>query len=155
MMNLKIPNPFNAPVFHEETVKSTMDVSRLLAARGEPHGAVITADFQTAGRGRGGKRSWNMDRKTNLPFTVLLRYPNIKAVPVALTLRVGLAAALAIEDFAPSLSGVLKIKLPNDIMIGPKIAAGILAETDGETVHIGVGINVAQKEFPGVLKKRP
>jgi hypothetical protein len=46
MKRLNISNPFNAPVYHEETVVSTMDVSRALAANGERHGAVITADFQ-------------------------------------------------------------------------------------------------------------
>jgi BirA family biotin operon repressor/biotin-[acetyl-CoA-carboxylase] ligase len=154
MVALEIPNPFNAPVYHEETAVSTMDISRQLAAMGEPHGTVIAVDFQTAGRGRGKERSWDMDRKLNLPFTILLRYPAIEAIPAALTLRAGLAAALAIEDFVPPLSGAVKIKWPNDIMIGCRKAAGILAQADEGNVHIGIGINVGQKEFPGVLKNK-
>ena len=153
MKRLSVHNPFNAPVYHEETVGSTMDISRILARNGEPHGTVITADFQTAGRGRS-ERSWNMDKNTNLPFTILLRYLNIEAIPAALTLRAGLAAALGIEDFAPSLSGAVKIKWPNDIMIGSKKAAGILAEAEAGNVHIGIGINVGQKEFTGDLNKK-
>jgi len=153
-MTLDIPNPFNAPVYHEETTVSTMDISRRLAAMGESHGTVIMADYQTAGRGRGKERSWNMDRKLNLPFTILLCYPAIEAIPAALTLRTGLAAALAIEDFAPLLCGAVKIKWPNDIMIGGGKAAGILAQADEGNVHVGIGINVGQKEFSDVLKNK-
>jgi BirA family biotin operon repressor/biotin-[acetyl-CoA-carboxylase] ligase len=154
MITLEISNPFNAPVYHEETAASTMDISRRLAAMGEPHGTVIMADFQTAGRGRGKGRSWDMDSKLNLPFTILLRYPAIEAIPAALTLRAGLATALAIEDFALPLCGAVKIKWPNDIMIGGGKAAGILAQADEGNVHIGIGINVGQREFSGNLKNK-
>jgi len=161
MTKLKVRSPFDAPVYHEETVTSTMDVSRSLSDSGEPHGTVITADFQEAGRGRGQDRSWQMNRFENLPFTVLLRYPRIEDIPSALTLRVGLAVSLAIEDFAPSLRGKVKVKWPNDIMIDvndtkieSKKAAGILCEAAGGTVHIGVGINVAQRELPVHLREK-
>jgi len=154
MTTLKIHNPFNAPVYHEETVTSTMDVSRRLAAEGEPHGTVITADFQEAGRGRGQSRIWQMNRGENLPFTILLRYPRIEDIPQALTLRTGLAVSLAIEDFAPCLRSKVKVKWPNDIMINDKKNVGILCEADGGTVHIGIGLNVAQKEFPAHLREK-
>jgi BirA family biotin operon repressor/biotin-[acetyl-CoA-carboxylase] ligase len=148
MTKLEIINPFDAPVYHEETVTSTMEISRALADAGEPHGTVIVADFQEAGRGRIRERAWQMNRGENLPFTIMLRYPRIEDIPSALTLRVGLAVSLAIEDFAPSLQSSVFVKWPNDIMIGEKKTAGILCEAAGGTVHIGVGINVAQKEFP-------
>jgi len=154
MTTLKINNPFNAPVYHEETVTSTMDVSRALASAGEPHGTVITADFQEAGRGRGQARSWQMNRSENLAFTLLLRYPRAEDIPPAITLRVGLAASFAIEDFAPPLQSSVLIKWPNDILIGSKKAVGILCEADGANVHIGIGVNVAQKEFPPQLYEK-
>ena len=154
MTTLKIRNPFNAPVYYEETVTSTMDVSRQLAFAGEPHGVVITADFQESGRGRIRERTWEMERNTNLPLTVLLRYPRIEDIPAALTLRIGLAVCLAIEDFAPSVREKVTVKWPNDIMIGSKKAAGILCEADGGNVHTGIGINVAQKEFPAHLREK-
>jgi len=154
MTKLEISSPFNAPVYHEETVTSTMELSRALANAGEPHGTVIVADFQEAGRGRGQDRSWQMNRLENLPFTIMLRYPRIEDIPPALTLRAGLAVSLAIEDFAPSLRGKVKVKWPNDIMIDSKKAAGILCEAAGGTVHIGIGINVAQKEFPAHLSDK-
>jgi BirA family biotin operon repressor/biotin-[acetyl-CoA-carboxylase] ligase len=165
---LDIANPFGAPVFHEETVSSTMDLSRKLEAEGKPSGTVIAADFQEAGRGRIRRRSWNMERGKNLAFTILLRYPGVQAIPRALTLRTGLAVCLAIEDFIPALKNRTLIKWPNDVMIRAaagsasgqrgeitaKKAAGILTEADGESVHIGIGINVGQGEFPAGLEDK-
>ncbi len=154
MTRLKINNPFNAPVYFEETVSSTMEVSRQLADAGEPHGAVITADFQEAGRGRIRSRSWNTEEKKSLLFTILLRYANIEEIPSALSLRTGLAVSLAVEDFAPALLGSVKVKWPNDVLIGSKKVSGILCEADGGNVHIGIGINVAQTEFPAPLSEK-
>jgi BirA family biotin operon repressor/biotin-[acetyl-CoA-carboxylase] ligase len=124
-----------------------MDECRVLAARGEPHGTVVIADYQETGRGRIGRR-WKADRGKNLFFTVLLRYPDISSIPRALTLRTGLAVSLAIDDFAPALRGCVLVKWPNDVMIDSRKAVGILTETDGETVYIGIGVNAAQTAFP-------
>jgi BirA family biotin operon repressor/biotin-[acetyl-CoA-carboxylase] ligase len=160
MTDLKIRNPFNAPVYYEETVSSTMDISRKLAQENSPHGTVILADFQSAGRGRKQDRRWEMERGENLSFTILLKFPGIENIPSALTLRTGLAVCLAIEDFAPSLQGSCLVKWPNDILIksargeGYKKAVGILCEADGGNVHLGIGINAAQKEFPSHLKEK-
>ena len=154
MRRLSLYNPFNAPVYHEDTVDSTMEVSRALARNGEPHGAVIAADFQSAGRGRLRGRAWQMDRGVNLAFTVLLCFPGIESIPAALTLRTGLAVSLAIEDFAPALAGNVFIKWPNDVLIGKAKVVGILAEADGGNVHIGIGVNVAQKHFPESLRDK-
>ncbi|MDR0387433.1 MAG: biotin--[acetyl-CoA-carboxylase] ligase [Treponema sp.] len=150
---LSVLNPWNAPLRYHETVSSTMDESRRLAARGEPHGTVVVADYQEAGRGRAG-RSWNADRGKNLFFTVLFRYSDIPSFPGALTLRTGLAVSLAVEDFAPVLSGAVLVKWPNDIMIDSRKIAGILTETDGKTVYTGIGVNVAQTVFPGDIAAR-
>jgi BirA family biotin operon repressor/biotin-[acetyl-CoA-carboxylase] ligase len=130
-----------------------MDASRVLSARGEPHGTVVAADYQEAGRGRIG-RPWKADRGKNLFFTILLRYPDISSIPPALTLRTGLALSLAIEDFAPELRDAVTVKWPNDIMIDSRKAVGILTETDGKTVYIGIGVNVAQTEFPEALRAK-
>jgi len=169
MTVLKIRNPFNAPVYHEETVSSTMDISRKLAREDSPHGTVILADFQENGRGRKQNRHWEMKRGENLSFTILLKFSGIEEIPSALTLRAGLAVSFAIEDFAPCLKGSCFIKWPNDILIksvrgdknrgdnsgeGYKKAVGILCEADGGNVHLGIGINVAQKEFPPHLREK-
>ncbi|GBU29227.1 biotin-[acetyl-CoA-carboxylase] ligase [Treponema sp. R8-4-B8] len=164
MTSLKIRNPFNAPVYYEETVSSTMDVSRKLARENSPHvapsGTVILADFQEAGRGRKQDRRWEMERGANLSFTILFRISSIEDIPPALTLRAGLAVCLAIEDFAPCLQNSCLIKWPNDILIMPvrgegyKKAVGILCEADGGNVHLGIGVNAAQKEFPSHLREK-
>jgi len=61
---------------------------------------------------------------------------------------------LAIEDFSTSLKDFVQVKWPNDIMINNKKTAGILCEAENGNVHIGIGINVAQKEFPSHLCKK-
>ena len=194
MIHLSLHNPFNAPVYHEDTVDSTMNVSRVLAQQGEPHGTVICADYQNEGRGRIQGRQWDAQNGESLLFTVLLRYPRIEDIPTALTLRTGLAVSLAIEDFIIALSshssaayrlyynilhywayamkyfsinalnisgahsGVLipnlLIKWPNDILIADKKLAGVLTEADAGNVHIGIGVNVTQKEFPEFLQNK-
>jgi len=154
MIKLDIPNPFNAPVYHEEIVSSTMDTLKLLAGEGAPHGTVIIADYQENGRGRGNNRSWEMEKGVNLPFSILLRYESVEVIPAALTLRTGLIVSLAIEDFVPSLQDKVKVKWPNDIIINSKKTAGILCEADDGNVFLGVGINVAQKKFPEHLRQK-
>jgi BirA family biotin operon repressor/biotin-[acetyl-CoA-carboxylase] ligase len=151
---MEIANPFNAPVYCEKTVTSTMDVSRKLAGQSSAHGTVITADFQSKGKGRISGRSWEMKEGEGLPFTILLRYGRNENIPQAITLRTGLAVAAAIEDFAPVLQGRVKVKWPNDIMIDGKKAAGILCEAADGNVHAGIGINFAQKDFPAPLKQK-
>jgi BirA family transcriptional regulator, biotin operon repressor / biotin---[acetyl-CoA-carboxylase] ligase len=160
MTVLKLCNPFNAPVYREETVSSTMDVSRKLAHENAQNGTVILADFQEAGRGRIQDRKWEMERGANLSFTILLKFPGIEKIPPALTLRAGLAVCLAIEDFAPCLKGLCLVKWPNDILIKPvngggyKKAVGILCEADSGNVHLGIGINTSQKEFSPHLRDK-
>jgi BirA family biotin operon repressor/biotin-[acetyl-CoA-carboxylase] ligase len=153
MKIIEIKNPWGANVYYEEIVPSTMDISRDLAARGELHGTVICADFQTAGRGRVRDRTWLMENGQSLPFTVFLRYPSVQKIPAALTLRAGLAVCRAIEEFSPPLANGIKIKWPNDIMFKDKKMAGILCEADGGNVYIGIGINFAQKDFSPRLQK--
>ena len=152
MKILNIENPFDAPIYHEETLSSTFDAAHALAEKGLPHGTVVCADFQEAGKGRlkpGAKQSrpWIAERGKNLLFTILLRYGDFSSIPKALTLRTGLAVSLAIEELIPSLKGHVQIKWPNDVMLNFRKVAGILTEGDGNTIFIGVGVNVTQKDF--------
>jgi BirA family biotin operon repressor/biotin-[acetyl-CoA-carboxylase] ligase len=155
MRTIPVPNAFGGPVYLEERVSSTMDVSRRLAAGGAPQGTVIAADFQESGRGRVRGRSWLGDGGDNLFFTILLRYGSFAAIPAALSLRTGLAVSLAIEDLLPPLAGLVRIKWPNDVLIllppGGRKTAGILCESDGGALFIGIGVNLRQKEFPPAL----
>ncbi|MDR2468830.1 MAG: biotin--[acetyl-CoA-carboxylase] ligase [Spirochaetaceae bacterium] len=142
-----IRNPWNAPVRFLRRCTSTMDEMRHWEREGAPHGSVIITDFQDAGRGRLPNRRWSGTAGKNLLFTVLFRYADISTIPNALTLRIGLAAALAVEDAVPALAGMVHIKWPNDLMLNGRKFSGILAESDGKNVFIGIGVNVLQHDF--------
>jgi len=128
-----------------EVVASTGSTNADLLARGGPDGQVLVAEEQTAGRGRIG-RSWVSVPGTSLTFSVLLR-PS--SVPPAgrgwLPLLTGVAVASAVRS-AAAVPAVLK--WPNDVLVGDRKLAGILAEqsSDGSTVVVGVGVNVATPE---------
>lgn len=140
---------------------STNDIARGLAEAGAPEGAVVIADHQTAGRGRGG-RPWLTPPGRALLLSIVLR-PAVptdgEATPGVLPLLVGLAVAKAIGRVARIRAG---IKWPNDVVLpgGGKVA-GILCEAmlggkTGGYVVAGIGINVAQTaaDFPPELGGR-
>jgi BirA family transcriptional regulator, biotin operon repressor / biotin---[acetyl-CoA-carboxylase] ligase len=109
------------------------------AAGGAPEGSVLTAEAQTAGRGRMG-RSWQSPPGAALMFSVLLR-PDV--VPPArrgwLPLLAGVAVAAAVRDLTSLGAG---LKWPNDVLIGGAKLAGILAEQSSGAIVVGAGINV-------------
>ena len=120
------------PREHYETVTSTNERARQLAETGAPHGALVTAGEQTAGRGRQG-RTWSAPPGRALLLSLVLRDP-----PALLPL----AAALAVAEVAAEEA---RIKWPNDVLLDGRKIAGILAEgrpQDGWAV-LGVGLNVA------------
>ena len=126
-------------------VASTGSTNADLLARGGPEGQVLVAEEQTAGRGRAG-RTWVSQPGASLTFSVLLRPASVP--PPArgwLPLLTGVAVAAGVR----SASGVeARLKWPNDVLVGDRKLAGILAEqsTDGDTVVVGVGLNVATQE---------
>jgi BirA family biotin operon repressor/biotin-[acetyl-CoA-carboxylase] ligase len=137
-----------------EVVPSTGSTNADLLARaaadpGGPEGQVLIAEEQTAGRGRLG-RSWSSVPGASLTFSVLLRPA---AVPAArrgwLTLLTGVAVASAVRSVG-RVDAMLK--WPNDVLVGDRKLAGILAEQspDGSAVVIGTGLNVAAA--PGELQ---
>jgi BirA family transcriptional regulator, biotin operon repressor / biotin---[acetyl-CoA-carboxylase] ligase len=118
---------------------------------GAPHGSVYFADEQLAGRGRG-DHGWISVAGEGLYVSVLLR-PQIPASRLALfPFAAGLAAAEAIR----AVSGLdVDLRWPNDLLIGPRKAGGILVEARSqskgpphEVVVVGIGINVHQHSFP-------
>lgn len=145
-----------------EQVDSTNDEARRRAeAGGAEHGPLwITAERQTAGRGRRGRTWQTLDG--NLAATLLLRP---KASPPA---QLSFAAALAVADmvsaYAPQ--AAVTVKWPNDVLLEGKKLAGILLEAGAGWLAVGVGINLANfpdgTEFPatsvaaqGVTPPRP
>jgi BirA family transcriptional regulator, biotin operon repressor / biotin---[acetyl-CoA-carboxylase] ligase len=101
------------------------------------HGAVALAEHQTEGRGRLG-RSWT---DSALMFSVAL-YPS---PPVARWPEITLVAARAVAD---AIGQGATIKPPNDVLLGGRKTAGVLAEA-GERVVLGIGINVGGAAWPG------
>ncbi len=125
-----------------EVVASTGSTNADLLARGGPEGQVLVAEEQTAGRGRLG-RSWTSVPGASLTFSVLLR-PS--SVPLARRGWLSLLTGGAVASAVRSAAGVsAELKWPNDVLVGGRKLAGILAEqsTDGSAVVVGVGLNVA------------
>jgi BirA family biotin operon repressor/biotin-[acetyl-CoA-carboxylase] ligase len=123
-----------------ETIDSTNTYLLAEAKTGAPEGVVATADYQLAGRGRLG-RAWTAPAGSSLLVSILLRPSALPAERRHLvTAAVGLAAVSAVESvggFVPLL------KWPNDLLVGERKLAGILAETERDAVVVGVGLNVA------------
>jgi BirA family biotin operon repressor/biotin-[acetyl-CoA-carboxylase] ligase len=146
---------------------STMDVAQ---ADGSD-GLLVIADEQTAGRGRRG-RTWSSPPGAGLYFSLLLRPPisaPLKGLPSAresggtgpsvlglLTLAAGVGVA---EGIAASTGLQTELKWPNDVLVGRRKLAGILAEgvavgTPEQAVVLGVGLNVSTASFAPAIATR-
>ena len=129
-----------SPRVHHRLTDSTNERAKQLAATGAPHGTLVTADEQTAGRGRQG-REWTAPRRSAVLLSLVLR---------ELDERLPLTAAVAVCDALPVEAA---IKWPNDVWIEGRKVAGILVEgrpQEGWAV-LGVGLNVTTREFPAEL----
>ncbi|HVR71883.1 MAG TPA: biotin--[acetyl-CoA-carboxylase] ligase [Vicinamibacteria bacterium] len=144
-----------APVEHLAEVASTNDLLKEKARAGAPEWSAVLADRQTAGRGRAGHR-W-VSPEGNLFLSVLLR-PVLPAahVPV-LPLAAGLAVAEAAAEHVPD----VRLKWPNDVVVGGRKLAGILVEGMSgaggmEAAIVGIGLNVGldPRSLPGDLRDR-
>jgi BirA family biotin operon repressor/biotin-[acetyl-CoA-carboxylase] ligase len=145
--------PFARRIYHFFKVDSTNTVAMRLGEEGEPHGAVVLAEEQTAGRGRAG-RVWLSEKSAGIHCTVLLRPPIPPAHAPLLTLVAGLAAR---DAAAEELDGIPDIRWPNDLLVGGRKFCGILTEMHAEPdrMHyavIGIGINVNQTKMPAELE---
>lgn len=129
-----------------ETVGSTNDVARELAFTGAPEGTTVLANQQTRGRGRRG-RVWHSEAGQSLILSMIVR-PNGPGAEAVLSLRLGLAAARAIDAVTPVVVG---IKWPNDLMVHGRKVGGILCEgvVEGDRVAfvvVGAGVNILQDD---------
>lgn len=135
-------------LFFEE-VDSTNNVAKKMAEEGAPHGTLIIAENQNAGKGRRG-RSWSSPDGTGIWMTFVLR-PQIK--PQAASMLT-LVTAMAVRKAVYTETGLeTVIKWPNDIVAGGKKICGILTEMSAELewinyVVVGVGINANIRKFP-------
>jgi BirA family transcriptional regulator, biotin operon repressor / biotin---[acetyl-CoA-carboxylase] ligase len=128
-------------VFHHETIGSTNDEARRLAVEGAPHGTVVHADEQTAGRGRLA-HTW-FSPQGNLYISVLLRTGLPAARGSELSFVAALAVADAVEVLLPRQIRAM-LKWPNDVLINGAKISGILVEQADDATIIGIGLNVLQ-----------
>lgn len=122
-----------------------------LAASGVEEGFWLRAERQTAGRGRQG-RHWASPAGNLFASTLVRLRPADPAPPtLALVAAVALAdtVALWMEQSAPAARATLRLKWPNDLLIGEAKLAGILLERAGDAVVIGIGVNLAH-HVPGL-----
>ncbi len=120
-----------------------------LAQEGYPHGTLVVADRQEAGRGRRGK-GWSSPSGLNVYMTLMLKPKIAIGNASMLTLVAALAVAQAIRRQAQLEAG---IKWPNDIVLSGKKVCGILTELSVQIDYIdhlviGIGINVHNESFP-------
>ena len=130
------------PRVHFRITDSTNERARELASSGAPHGALVTADEQSAGRGRQG-RTWTAAPRSALLMSVVVR--DLRE-PLPLVAAVAICEALPLD---------CAIKWPNDIWVKERKLAGILVEArpqEGWAV-LGIGLNVRTTEFPEALRE--
>jgi BirA family biotin operon repressor/biotin-[acetyl-CoA-carboxylase] ligase len=163
--DIETPTRIGHPRLHLRRTGSTNERARELAFAGAPHGALVTASEQTAGRGRHGRR-WSAPAGSALLASLLLR-----DVPPLLPL----IAAVAVCDVAGTLKGTLpagghagersRIKWPNDVVVEAS-DSGALAKLAGILVEgrpqqgwavLGIGLNVAVRlhDLPAELQPGP
>ena len=126
-----------------DQVDSTSSELLRRASRRDIHGALLAAEWQTAGRGRRG-RVWTAVAGGSLTFSLGWRFEQGAGFVAGLSLAVGVAVVRALE--AEGLPGV-ELKWPNDLVYRHLKVGGILVELNGDalgpsTVVVGVGLNV-------------
>lgn len=136
---------------------STNDVALKRAALGAPHGSVVLADSQRAGRGRQG-RTWFSPPGAGVYLSAIIRQESWAGALSLVTLAAGVAVARGLSA-ASGLS--LELKWPNDVVIGRpwRKIAGILSESAStgpriDAVVVGIGINVRASAFPPEIADR-
>jgi BirA family biotin operon repressor/biotin-[acetyl-CoA-carboxylase] ligase len=141
------------PIYHFETLASTNDLAKELGAKGAPQGTLVVAEAQTQGRGRLGRR-WDSPQAAGLYVSLLLRPP----LPPTELPQITLTTAVAVVRAVRRATGLtLRIKWPNDLLLGDRKVGGILTEMETETDRIrhlvvGLGLNVNKARFPAELK---
>ncbi|MGE3509477.1 MAG: biotin--[acetyl-CoA-carboxylase] ligase [Vicinamibacterales bacterium] len=143
-----------------DIIGSTNDVVSAMAAAGAREGLVVIADAQTAGRGRRG-RTWCSPPGAGLYVSLLLTPGRAGSDPARATALLTLAAGVALAQGVEAATGLAAdIKWPNDLLVGRRKLAGILAEglvgggDDGLQVVLGFGINVRPAAYPSDVSSR-
>lgn len=143
-VEVKLPDGYRLIAF--DSLDSTNERARELAADGEADGAVVWARVQTAGRGRQG-RQWQSPAG-NLYCSILLRPGMAPGEAAQFSFVTALALGAAVSGLLPA-GADLRYKWPNDLLVGGRKAAGILLEASGvsggkvDWLVVGAGLNLA------------
>ena len=143
-------------VHHFEELPSTNAYLQELVDRQKiPEGTVVLTDHQTAGRGQMGN-TWFGGRRNNIALSVLLRPIFLEPrQQFQLTQCVALAVRDTLAEFLPR---PVRIKWPNDVLVGDRKICGILIQNNLSGAQlsrsiVGIGVNVNQAEFPEEASK--
>jgi BirA family biotin operon repressor/biotin-[acetyl-CoA-carboxylase] ligase len=152
-----------SPVLYFPSVGSTNDVAASVAAAGGAEGTTVVAGHQTAGRGRRG-HEWFSPPVSGLYVSVILTPSRAVLDPERAVQLLTMTAGLALAEGIEAQTGLgADIKWPNDLYVGRRKLAGILAEgvpvdAPGRTaalrIVLGYGVNVQTAAYPGVLRNR-
>jgi BirA family transcriptional regulator, biotin operon repressor / biotin---[acetyl-CoA-carboxylase] ligase len=142
---------------------STNAVLAELARNGEPHGALVIADEQTEGRGRIG-RAWFSPPRAGICASVLL----ITGMSPAELSPLSIACAVSVAEALNAAFGAdVRVKWPNDLLVGGRKLGGLLVETTrlpvanpartgrlamSAVVGIGLNVNLAERDLPPELR---
>src|SRR5438128_7596161 len=130
---------------YHASIASTQDRARELARDTSARPAIVVADQQTAGHGRGDK-TWLSEPGASLLASWTFR--PAPAEPALFALLAGVAVARSLRTFGVADLG---LKWPNDVWLTGGKIAGCLAHADAGGLVIGIGVNVAQPELPREL----
>ena len=146
----RIVPAITAPVYVFEEIDSTNNYAKILAAQNAPHGTLVLANRQTAGRGRQGHAFYSPSN-SGLYFSLIIRPEHPEYMS-----RITPAAAVSAVEAVYAVTGIRPgIKWVNDLFLGKKKIAGILSEAVTDfaagkvsAVIIGIGINCRTMAFP-------
>ncbi|HEU4391289.1 MAG TPA: biotin--[acetyl-CoA-carboxylase] ligase [Blastocatellia bacterium] len=144
-----------ATLLRFDSLTSTNDLARDLAAEGAEEGLAVVARSQTAGRGSKG-RSWCSPPGEGLYLSLVLRPRLAASKSPILTLAAAVAVA---ETLRKEFKAAADIKWPNDVLLSERKVCGILVESasEGEGLKyaiVGIGVNLLQREFPPDISNR-
>ncbi|HLC02407.1 MAG TPA: biotin--[acetyl-CoA-carboxylase] ligase [Anaerolineales bacterium] len=137
------------PLYYFRSIDSTNAKALELAAVGAPHGSLVVAEEQTAGRGRAGRR-WFTPSGSGIALSLLLRWdPPAGGTSGALSVF----GALGVAEAAEQAGADARIKWPNDVLVGGRKVAGVLVEAQWQgsslaSAVVGIGVNVGEGSVP-------
>ncbi len=138
---------------HHAEIGSTNDDAAAWAQDGAPHGALVTADAQLAGRGRFG-RTWHSPAGAHVYASCVLRPETADGRWSALGLAVGVGLREGLSTWCEEIG----LKWPNDLLVDGRKLAGILCEAkwigSAPQIVVGFGINVSSVAWPDDLRER-